>query len=235
MSISASKRFMVGGIGGLAPVFVLLLAFDYEKNFVNTNTAQTLGYLVRALALFAIGGFVSWLHESETHLFKLFEVGVGAPALLAGLITTHSIAPQTKPETVQAAVASVVETVFMIPSAHAQTTRMPALKEFRPRVAQPRDEFLEGLLGINAPNNYYVVTGSFTDYEKARKEAVRINSSGNSIKADVYAPFRSNPYYAVVIGENLSRTDATDLRAKAVQSGLPKSTYVLSAVPAPAK
>ena len=110
-------RLLIGGIGGLAPVFALLVAVDFEANLVNASTGKIAGYAVRALALFMIGGFVAWLHEKEHEPFKLFELGMGGPALLAGLITSNSIVASAPVKPAGPGIASL-----LVPAAHAQVT-----------------------------------------------------------------------------------------------------------------
>jgi hypothetical protein len=229
MAVSGTRRFLIGGVGGLAPVFAFLLVADLEKNLSGTNTLQAAGYLVRVLALFAIGGFITWLHETEDKAFKLFEIGLGAPALLAGLITTKSIIPeqQSKPGSTPPPIAAVLP----LPSAHAQDLRSPGegtneLKTFRIPKAEGANAFWRGLYGAAPKNTYYVIAGSHRRYEDAARQKEEINAGLPQFKAEVYAPYGDNPYYGVVIGAELTKEQATALRSKAVQSGLSRDTYV---------
>ena len=231
-SISGYKRFLIGGIGGLTPVFALLIAVDFAKNIVDTNTtAQAIGYLVRAAALFAMGGFVAWLHETEDKPFKLFEIGLGAPALIAGLITTNSLASGSRQQ------ASILEPVQIIayrlvPSAYAQPASEPVpapppIKNFAPAPQTTTQGFLEGLLGVRPNNVYYVIAGSHKALDDAKRQAERINAKyRGEFSAEVYAPYAENPYYAVVIGANMTKSEAKSLQARAVKGGLPGDTYL---------
>lgn len=233
--VSGSKRFFIGGVGGLAPVFALLVAVDFEKNLVDTSTAQVLGYMVRALALFAIGGFIAWLHETEDKPFKLFEIGLGAPALIAGLITAKSISPESPQRSAAAQPNHAVSMLFAMKSAIAQTSATESApssptrtepKSFTVPVQQGTAGFLEGLLGTRPSNVYYVIVGSHTKLEDAEKQANRINATDKQFTAQVYAPYGGSPYYAVVIGANMTKADANALRARAAQAGLPQDTYL---------
>jgi len=61
-----------------------------------------------------------------------------------------------------------------------------------------------------------VVVATYARKEDAEKRARTIESQSPPFKAEVYAPSRSaKPYYLVVIGSNLSKKEATDLRARA--------------------
>lgn len=231
MALPGTKRFFIGGLGGLAPVFALLLAVDLEKNLVGTNTLQVAGYGLRVMALFAIGGFIAWLHDSEDKPFKLFEIGVGAPALLAGLITTKSILPDQQPREAGRNTSAVPELLFLAGRAHAQDPpRQPLpvepVKAFSLPRAEGADAFWQGLLGAQPKNVYYVIAGSHLKYEDARKQADDVNARFPQFKAEVYAPYGGNLYYGVVIGALLPRADAKAVQTDAVRAGLPKDTYL---------
>lgn len=230
MPLISSKRFVIGGIGGLAPVFALLIAVDLDKNLLGTTASQVAGYTLRVLALFAIGGFIAWLHETEDKPFKLFEIGLGAPALLAGLITSKSIIPQQS-VTRETQGGPPIAWLMPISAAHAQqasSQQSPPseVRTFSIPKAEGSDAFWQGLVGAKPTNIYYVVVGSHLKYEDAKKQADQVTSKFPKFKAEVYAPYGVNPYYAVVIGANLTQPRASELQSEAVQSGLPKDTYL---------
>ncbi len=83
--MSNYQRFFIGSIGGLTPVFMFLYAVDFERYFNDTSTLKLIGYCVRVIILFFVGGFVAYLHNDENKPFKLFEIGMGAP--LSSLVT----------------------------------------------------------------------------------------------------------------------------------------------------
>jgi len=252
MTISASKRFLIGGVGGLAPVIALLIAVDFERNFVNASNAQIAGYIVRAAALFAIGGFVAWLHDSEVHNFKVFEIGLGAPALIAGVVTSQSLAHAGPKAPNNPAVSPSAAVLFLFPSAHAQPITPLSGPQLTLKAPQPTaaasvagpglkpksfsfpeisrtSEFLEGLVGIRVqrPKDvYYVIAGSHRTLEEASRQAATINNKKPSLPATVYAPFAENPYYAVVIGDRATKAAATELKSKAIDAGVARDTYL---------
>ena len=243
MTVSSAKRFLIGGIGGLAPVVALLIVVDFEKQFLNVTQAQNIGYLVRAFALFAIGGFVAWLHETEDKVFKVFEIGLGAPALIAGVITAKSLSPDqpTHPPLQNKTSVSFISSAYaqlpkkvevpiavvpnMLPGQNQQITP----KEFTFPAESRSSQFLEGLLGIKGKQLdavYYVIVGSHKSLADAIQQANAINSKTQELKADVYEPYGDNPFYAVVIGEPMKMPAAYLLKRKAIEIGLPKDTYL---------
>lgn len=92
--MSAKQRFFIGGLGALMPVLVSLLAIDIGAMLDsggNLTTGNIVGFVIRYLILFGIGGFVAYLHNDEQKPFKLFELGIAAPALLTSLITAQGL------------------------------------------------------------------------------------------------------------------------------------------------
>jgi hypothetical protein len=189
-----------------------------------------LGYSLRVLTLFAIGGFITWLHESEDQPFKLFEIGLGAPALLAGLITTKSIIPEQQKVSMAQPI-SISLAFTPLHSAYAHKVSIPVrdsagVESFAVPKAEGADAFWQGFLGTPPKNIYYVIVGSHLKYEDAKKQAEQINAKFKQFNAEVYAPYGETVYYPVVIGANLTKSDASALLSQAVQAGLPKDSYL---------
>lgn len=89
--MDARRRFYIGGFGALMPVMVSLLAIDIGEMLNGWTVGNIVGTLIRYVILFMIGGFVAYLHEDEIKPFKLFEIGIAAPALITSLITAQGI------------------------------------------------------------------------------------------------------------------------------------------------
>jgi len=99
--MAATKRLLVAVGGALIPVLISILAIDIGAILDDDSTfnaANILGISVRYLVLFIIGGTVVYLHENETNSFKLFKLGVAAPALLTSLISAQGLVTDTKEE-----------------------------------------------------------------------------------------------------------------------------------------
>lgn len=218
------ERFIIGGVGGFLPVVMFLVAVDWEKTFASAGWLTVAGYCVRVTGLFLVGGFVAYLHRDEKNLFKLFEFGIGAPALVAGLITAYQVPPTTTASSASGSVSSL--SISIIDTALAQTNSSDlTLRHFtlpRPTATQ---EFLKGLVGQEPANIWFVIVGSFADLENAKRQADSINSSNQEFKAEVYAPYGDNPHYLVVIGSHLTQSEARELRDKAIHTGLPPDSY----------
>lgn len=222
--MSNYKRFIIGGIGGLAPVLMYLVLVDWERYVVDMPTLTVVGYGVRVLILFFIGGFVAYLHSDERKPFRLFEVGIGAPALIAGAITSSLVpthAGQSSTGTHLGTAFSIVGVAFAQPASATKS-----FKRFSLPVQSPTSLFLKGLVGGTTENVWFVIVGSYNDVSNAQKQADQINQKHPQFKAEVYAPYDGEgPYYRVVIGANLTQSEAKALRDKALNAGLPEDSY----------
>lgn len=84
------------------PVLVSLLAIDIGATFdsdLGLTAGNIVGFVVRYMILFLLGGFVAYLHDDETKPFKLFELGVAAPALITSLITAQGVVAEPQSST----------------------------------------------------------------------------------------------------------------------------------------
>jgi len=90
-----SKKIFIGGLGALTPIIMNLVLIDLENVLLKATNIVVLGYLVRVLTLFYLGGVVAWLHTDEESPVKLFELGIIAPALFMVFINaTNHDAPK---------------------------------------------------------------------------------------------------------------------------------------------
>ncbi len=92
--MTSKKRFLLGGGGALMPVLVSLLAIDIGavlNDGSNLTTGNIIGIAIRYWILFVLGGIVAYLHEDENKPFKIFELGIAAPALVTSLITAQGV------------------------------------------------------------------------------------------------------------------------------------------------
>jgi hypothetical protein len=94
------KQMMLGGVGGLTPLFAGLLILDvpvldtYIRQVFDSHARgelYLLGYAAKATMLFAVGAFWAYLHRSEPSAFKIYQLGIVAPAIIVGFINTAEI------------------------------------------------------------------------------------------------------------------------------------------------
>ena len=127
--MNSQKRFLVGGGGALMPVLISILAIDVGAvlgSDSSLSTANIIGIFIRYFVLFVIGGVVAFLHEDETNSFKLFELGVAAPALLTSLISAQGIITDTN----QDRSISFFDNISLVSSAYAGTEIQVAKTSF---------------------------------------------------------------------------------------------------------
>ncbi len=61
------------------------------SNENNLSAGYIVGFLIRYIILFAVGGFVAYLHDDEDKPFKVVELGIAAPALITSLMTAQAV------------------------------------------------------------------------------------------------------------------------------------------------
>lgn len=210
---------MIAGLGGIAPVLLSLVVIDLQTLLLDLTLLAVLSYLIKVLALFAIGGLVGWLNKTESDAVKLFQLGIAAPALITAAINGGRI---TLPE--KATEPSVSSSISIVSQTYAQPTLAQEVKQFSLPQETPRQQIYRGLFGATPKNVWFVISSSHPTQEAAEKQAADCRKKGFS--ADIYAPYGSNPNYAVVIGSQITLSEARQLRLKAIKSGLPQDTYL---------
>jgi hypothetical protein len=96
--MSGSQRFAIGGLGGLLPMIVSLLSFDLASVIDNLDTFTTgiyIGYLIKLIALIALGGIVAALNSDSATPWTLVQLGIAAPALITAYINGAGVSGPT--------------------------------------------------------------------------------------------------------------------------------------------
>lgn len=132
--------FLWGGIGALVPSILTFTLVDHEvvaryvAGFAEGQTTyDAVGYGVRILVLFVLGGFWAFLHRSEREPMKLVQLGMLAPAMITGMINAANLSEARHPG------ADTAFSLALIASAWAQEQPVAP--------PSPIDEFVRGLLG----------------------------------------------------------------------------------------
>ena len=219
---ASRQRFIVAGLGGVAPVLVSLIAIDLQIIMLNATVLAVLSYGVRVLALFAIGGLVGWLHKNEVDLVKLFQIGIAAPALITAAINGRQVTVPQAP--VHSVALSAVDWI-PLPGALAQSVvTASAARRYTLPPESAGQQVLRGLVGSQQQNIWFVVAGAHTTREAAQKQAAELRTKGQA--ADVYEPTLGNPSFTVVTGAQLTQDEARAQRERGLQRGLPASSYL---------
>ena len=233
-ALNFREKVFIGGLGALTPIVVNLLAIDLERVFSNITLAVALGYALRVTILFYLGGLVAFLHRDEQDRLKLFELGIVAPALITAFLNAQAGKIEVKPGSgpkeahynTSVVAFDLIATAYADESPDQASTQSPSpLPAFSAPTETTSEQILRGFLGTTSGRVWFVVAGSFSSLDNARQYAARINKSWRSFNAEVYAPY-DTPYYAVVIGANLTIGEATQLRNKAIRTGITKDVYI---------
>jgi hypothetical protein len=218
--LTTCRKCLLGGLGALTPIILNLAVVDLQTTLTNLTLLVGVGYLIRVVVLFYVGGLWVYLHKDERSPLKVFELGVVAPALIIaamnGANATQARADLAVGQGAAAALSSVAD--FFIPSAYAQGEE-PGVKKFSPPEEGAVAQLWRGLSGSRSERVWFVVAGASRDLGAARALARRIGREKSDFKADVYEDGES---YAVVIGPpNLTLGEAKELKQKAVTAEVP--------------
>ncbi len=213
----SQQRFLLGGVGALLPAALYLLTLDFEAVAAKVTLWVVLGVLVKIQAQFLIGGFWGWLHTSEKNPVKLAELGMLAPAIIAGLLNGQTLKEGGPPS------------VSLAPVAHAETIESGPPKRFSLPEESGSEQFWRGFTGQMPARVWFVVVSSHPSLADAQSAATALEEQGLStqgFKAEVFEPSGGFSAYAVVIGANLSLREAEDLRQRAIGAGFSIDTRV---------
>lgn len=215
------KKIFIGGLGALTPVIMNLLVIDLEVLLLNVTLFAVLGYTIRVIILFYLGGISAFLHKDENSPVKIFELGIVAPALITALINAGQIdMPKVNlPDTTDK-----ISTIQLVSSAYAQTpqekdTTKVEVKTFSKPEETTWQQLKRGLFGWRPPKIYFVIVGTYENEEDAKKQIDQIKQAAQDFKPAVFTPYSAERKYAVVIGEYLTRLEAERLKEKAMRSG----------------
>ena len=221
--MTTHQKILLGGLGALTPIIINLLVADLRVLLLGLTTLTFLGYVIRVVILFYLGGLVAFLHKDETSPLKLFELGIVAPTLITGLINAGNI---DIPKTGQAPGGQPVSSIHFVLPAYAQRPQEERVKTFSLPQGNLAQQFLRGLTGSKFERTWFVIVGSHLKLEDAERQVQQIQRTRPDFKAEVYAPYGGNPYYAVVIGANLTYEEAQRLRQQTIAAGFRKDTYL---------
>ena len=221
--LDTKTRILVGAIGGISPIIISLLVVDVIALYNETGLMDGIGLGVRFLVLVFIGGLIGYLHHNEDEPFKLFQLGIAAPALLTTAINGNSVINQDymREHTAQTSIS------FFIKSAHADQATYSNIDLFQQSKVNDFQLFLRGLIGtklFSDEDDWYVIVGSHRNIDSAQAQVKSVNQK--KYMAKVYSPVSQSKYYSVAIGANLDLKTAEQLRRQAIKSGLPKDSYL---------
>lgn len=224
--MKTKQRIFLGALGGITPYIVTLLSINFENVVVSYNKFDWLGLAIRCLVLVFLGSLVAYLHKKEVEPFKIFQLGLAAPALLATIINGNPGNNQKIPTLKE----NLALEISIINNAYAAELSNPVNKGMlkEPEIS-PISRFLRGAFGTKiktTENKWFVIVGSHKNYEDAKTQAENLKSKNYT--ANVYRPYGFSQYYAVVIASNVSKEEAESVKALAIKNGLPSDTYLWS-------
>jgi hypothetical protein len=212
------SKILIGGTGALAPIILNLVVADPQTTFASVSVLVVLGYLLRVGVFFCIGGAMAWLHKNEKSAFKLFELGIVAPAILIGVMNGYKIQNPTLRAGNQSPAVNASVMDLIVPTAYAQE-KEPEIKTYRTEKSVV-SQLWQGISGNQNERVWFVVAGTYeiSQLQQARGLVKRIAQSSSEYNPQIY---KNDKYYAVVIGANLTLDEAKVCKGEAVKAKVP--------------
>jgi hypothetical protein len=92
--LSDAEALVIGGLGGITPIVVMLLAGEHTNLPDSPLSPESIGYYVglalRTVLLFSVGAVAVWLHKEVRTRYAAFRLGIAAPALIATMVGSAS-------------------------------------------------------------------------------------------------------------------------------------------------
>jgi len=226
------KKILIGGLGALTPIIMNLLVVDLEVLLVKLTLFAILGYTIRVIILFYLGGMTAFLHKDEDNSVKIFELGIVAPALITALINAGQI---DVPKVAFSETTEKTSTIQLISSAYAQTpqqkdTTKIEVKTFSLPKETTWQQIKRGLFNWRPKNTYFVIVGTHENKEDAQKQIDQIKAKTGNFEPGIYFPYEGEKKYAVSIGSNLTILEARRIHKKAITSDYFKEVYIWSLI-----
>ena len=218
--LTTRQKILIGGTGAMAPILLNLLVVDLKTLLAGISGIVVMGYFIRVGILFSLGAGMAYFHRSEKNALRLFELGIIAPALLTGVINgTSTPKDASLRASAEPAAATASFDDWFIPTAFAKADEPEVKKYSRPEESVGA-QLWQGLSGRQDERVWFVVAGTFeiNELQKARDLAYRIADNSPGYKPQIY---KNDKYYAVVIGENLTLTQAKQRKEKAYEARVP--------------
>jgi len=141
------------------------------------------GYGLRTLLLFYLGGLVAFLHKDEHSPFKLFQLGIVAPALITAFINGKNIETPESPTNIGQNIYHAERITSPAPapppaSSVRDTIQIGAVKTFRLLQETPSQQLLRGLIDSKPKKVWFVIAGSHVERETAEQQAKEIRVKG---------------------------------------------------------
>jgi hypothetical protein len=92
--MSGRERIILGAIGGAVVCFATYPIGDkgYASFITEPDIVVFIGFVLRLIGCLFLGGLWAYLHGSETDRMRVFQLGLVAPAMLAGMVYANKSA-----------------------------------------------------------------------------------------------------------------------------------------------
>lgn len=202
------------------------MVVELETTLEHVTPIVLLSYVLRVTLLFYIGAMWAYLNKGEKSPLKLFQLGIVAPALITILINANNVHKNTD-KAVSEAIAQNTRYISLIPSVYAQSSSKigtSAVKTYTLPKETWSEQFKRGLTGAQNQRIWFVVVGACSGdsaLDQAQRQVQQLRQRQSIFTYEVYnARPDGDSNYDIVIGINLTFSQANQLKNKAAAVGL---------------
>jgi hypothetical protein len=154
-NLTVRQKIALGGAGALTPIILNLLVVDASRSLREITFIVAIGYVLKVVSLFYLGGMTAALHRQEHDPLRVFELGIVAPALLTTFINGSRAEKHDDAPPKAAAVASAL-TWLLPPDLVAAEIGQPVYSFRRIPQETIAQQFIRGLVGQTTRGSWFV-------------------------------------------------------------------------------
>lgn len=204
--MSPQRRILLAGLGAMMPVILNLAVVDMSSIVNQFTLIACLGYAIRVVVLFFIGGLVGFLNSDETSPTKVLQFGIGAPAMLLALANgTHIPDPATSDPKATASSFQIISSAYA-DDFSAKRYQLPSVSAAK--------QFWNGFTGQPVTNVWFVIAQDDLDLAGANDLITQVRRDHPDLNPQLYFMYGQTAKYAVVVGANLQQADASALASR---------------------
>jgi hypothetical protein len=212
--LAPGRKLFLGALGAATPLVLNLLVVDHLA-LSNPTLLTGLGYVIRVVGLIGLGVLVVSRSLDEDRPARIFLLGLAGPALVTALLNGIN---QRSLLQAEAFVPRPAAAVLSLPIAYAAQNE--PVHQFVIPAETGVEQIWRGLLGCRSDRIWFVIVGRETTREAAQAASDRINRTVYGFRAEVFEPYHGRGPWCIVIGQGLTKAEATRMKERALGAGL---------------
>ncbi len=182
------QKVIIGGFGGLTPVIMNLLIIDINVVLAKFTVITAIGYFIRVVILFYLGGIMAFLHKNENNAVKLFELGIVAPALITAAMNAGNL-PASTPR-----ITSIASVYVYAQTTAREDIKKPSIQKETEQEESAIMQLLRGLTGSIPEWKLYMLRGNAYLDKREFDRAIALYDKAIAFKPDYGLAYAKRGY-----------------------------------------